>query len=148
MSQAPGLSGTPAPGHVSRAAISASWARSSARPTSRTSRATPPTMRPDSMRQTASILRATSRAIGVLLADLPAQLLFLLAQFWRQTVAEVFHPEDRTDLDLRLRTHRVRAAPHPFDCLIHRTDLPDPEARHQFLGLCEWAVDHRAVFTR
>ena len=41
MSQAPGLSGTPDSGHRSSAATSASWARSSARPTSRTIRARP-----------------------------------------------------------------------------------------------------------
>ena len=55
ISQAPGLSGTPDSGQRSSAATSASWARSSARPTSRTIRANPATRRADSIRQTASI---------------------------------------------------------------------------------------------
>ena len=41
MSQAPGRSGTPDSGHRSSAATNASWARSSASPTSRTIRASP-----------------------------------------------------------------------------------------------------------
>ena len=56
MSQAPGLSGTPASGQRSRAATSASCARSSATPMSPTMRARPAISRADSMRQTASIV--------------------------------------------------------------------------------------------
>ena len=56
ISQAPGLSGTPDSGHFSRAVISASCASSSARPTSRTIRASPAMRRGDSMRQTAAML--------------------------------------------------------------------------------------------
>ena len=52
-----GLFGTPASGHCSSAATSASWARSSATPTSRTSRARLAMSRGDSIRQTASIAR-------------------------------------------------------------------------------------------
>src|SRR5688572_30810451 len=59
-SQAPGLSGTPVFGHCSSAATSASWANSSAWPTSPTMRATPPTTRAHSMRQTASTVRLGS----------------------------------------------------------------------------------------
>ena len=55
MSHAAGLSGMPATGHVSSAATSASCASSSARPTSRTIRATPAMIFADSMRKTASI---------------------------------------------------------------------------------------------
>ena len=58
MSHAPGLSGTPDAGHCSSAATRASWARSSARPTSRTMRARPAMSRADSIRQTASMARA------------------------------------------------------------------------------------------
>ena len=54
MSQAPGLSGMPAWGHCSRAMTRASWARSSANPTSRTMRARPAISLADSIRQTAS----------------------------------------------------------------------------------------------
>ena len=55
MSQAPGLSGTPSSGHCSSAATRASCARSSASPTSRTTRARPAISLADSIRQTASI---------------------------------------------------------------------------------------------
>src|SRR5882757_4184620 len=60
ISQAPGLSGMPEPGHCSRAATKASWASSSAMPTSRTMRVSPAMMRADSMRQTASMARWVS----------------------------------------------------------------------------------------
>ena len=63
MSQAPGLSGTPDSGHRSSAATSASCARSSARPTSRTIRARPAMSRADSILQTASIARWVSVAV-------------------------------------------------------------------------------------
>ncbi|TWH03393.1 hypothetical protein L613_008100000160 [Pseudoxanthomonas taiwanensis J19] len=64
ISQAPGLSGTPSAGHFSSAATSASWASSSARPTSRTIRVRPPITRADSIRQTASMVRAMSTWCG------------------------------------------------------------------------------------
>src|SRR5688500_8236231 len=63
MSQAPGLSGTPVCGQRSSAASSASWARSSASPTSRTIRASPAISLADSIRQTASITRWVSVAV-------------------------------------------------------------------------------------
>jgi hypothetical protein len=55
ISHAPGLSGIPASGHCSSALTSASCARSSASPTSRTMRTRPPSSRADSIRQTASM---------------------------------------------------------------------------------------------
>src|SRR5689334_23190374 len=55
MSQAPGFSGMPVSGQRSSAVISASCARSSASPTSRTTRTRPPRSRADSIRQTASM---------------------------------------------------------------------------------------------
>ncbi len=60
MSQAPGRSGTPDPGHCSRAATSASCASSSAMPMSRTMRVTPAMIRADSIRNTASTVLAVS----------------------------------------------------------------------------------------
>src|SRR5580658_1685369 len=63
ISQAPGLSGTPDCGHCSSAATSASCARSSATPTSRTIRVRPAMIRGDSIRQTASITRRISVAL-------------------------------------------------------------------------------------
>nr|WP_276602713.1 hypothetical protein [Nannocystis pusilla] len=53
MSHAPGLFGTPAVGHCSSAATSASWASSSAMPRSRTNRVSPAISLADSRRQTA-----------------------------------------------------------------------------------------------
>src|SRR5690348_5447983 len=62
ISQAPGLSGTPDCGHCSSAATSASCARSSARPTSRTIRVSPAISLGDSILQTASMVRCISVA--------------------------------------------------------------------------------------
>jgi hypothetical protein len=39
-------------------------------------------------------------------------------------------------------------APHPLDCLFDGTDLPEPEARDQILGLCERTVSHCACLAR
>src|SRR6188768_3177532 len=64
MSHAPGLRGIPDSGHCSSAATSASCARSSASPTSRTMRARPAMRRGDSMRQTASIARLVSVTVS------------------------------------------------------------------------------------
>ena len=60
INHAPGLSGTPDSGHCCRAATRASWARSSASPTSRTMRVKPAMSRGDSIRHTASIVRWTT----------------------------------------------------------------------------------------
>src|SRR5690606_29393371 len=60
VSQAAGLAGTPERGHVSRARTSASWAASSARPTSPRARASPAMILGDSMRQTVSMTPFTS----------------------------------------------------------------------------------------
>src|SRR5580704_3416867 len=65
MSQAPGLSGMPDSGHCWSAATRASWASSSARPTSRTIRARPAMILADSILQTASIARWVSVAVTV-----------------------------------------------------------------------------------
>jgi hypothetical protein len=63
ISHAPGLSGMPDSGHCSSAATSASCASSSARPTSRTMRASPAMILADSIRQTASMARCVSVAV-------------------------------------------------------------------------------------
>src|SRR5271156_3302302 len=63
INHAPGLSGMPAAGHCSSAATSASCASSSARPTSRTMRASPAIIRADSILQTASMARCVSAAV-------------------------------------------------------------------------------------
>lgn len=63
VSQAPGRSGTPDSGHCSSAATRASWAISSAMPTSRTIRATPAMIRADSILNTASTAWAALTAV-------------------------------------------------------------------------------------
>src|SRR5688500_6737154 len=107
MSQAPGLSGTPDSGHCSSAATRASCASSSARPTSRTIRARPAISRPDSILQTASMVRWMSEAVTasdqtifdprvqaapprllLLLGHLSAEALLLLAELGRELGAE------------------------------------------------------------
>src|SRR4051794_11491274 len=121
ISQAPGLFGTPDCGHCSSAATSASCARSSARPTSRTIRVRPAMSRADSIRQTAWTLVRGSGLTGRL--------------------REVRLGHDPADLDLRRAGHRVRAALDPLDRLVHRADLPEPEAGDELLGLGERPVD-------
>src|SRR3954447_9013442 len=101
MSQAPGLSGTPDSGHFSSATTSASWARSSARPTSPVMRARPAISRGDSIRQTASIALLTSRATELpvlLLLDAGAEGLLGGPRLGRGGLAEVLHLEHRPDL--------------------------------------------------
>src|SRR5919204_3965593 len=163
MSQAPGLSGTPDSGHRSSAATSASWASSSARPTSRTIRARPAMSLADSIRQTASIARCASDAVTaidqsilirpsasrgaprlmLLLGHLTSQALLLLPELARGVAGrELLGLEDLPDLDLALLE---RGALEPLDRLIHRLALPQPEAGDQLLGLGEGSVDHGAL---
>src|SRR5438128_2248799 len=99
MSHAPGLAGTPDTGHCSRAATRASWASSSARPTSRTICARPAISRADSMRQTASIMRWVSDVLG-LGGRLGPQALVLLPQLRRVRGPELFRLDHLTDLNL------------------------------------------------
>src|SRR5215510_8843931 len=63
MSHAPGRSGIPDSGHCSKAATNASWASSSATPTSRTMRVRPAISLADSILQTASMARCVSVAV-------------------------------------------------------------------------------------
>src|SRR5262245_28914705 len=141
MSQAPGLSGTPDSGHCWSAASSASWARSSARLTSRSTRVRPAMSLADSMRHTASIARSVSEAATlpdesrrpratqprsalrrlVQLLDARAQLLVLGSKLRRERRSEIVGLEDRPDLDLGVPGVRIRAAPHPLDRLGHRS---------------------------
>src|SRR5438045_1735249 len=143
ISQAPGLVGIADAGHCSRAASSASWERSSARPTSRTMRVSPAMTLAASILQTASMARWLSVAdtlpITSCRAQLPqsplpfgqlrAQALFSLAHFVGHDLAEVLGLEHLPDLDLRFAMHRIGAPLHPFDRLFFRTHLPQPEPR-------------------
>src|SRR3954471_14639080 len=152
MSQAPGLSGTPDSGHCSSAATSASCARSSARPTSRTVRARPAISLGDSILQTASTARWMSGAAGtarlLVLARPRAQALLLLPELRSERLAEVVGLEDLADLDLGLRALGVGNALDPLDRLLLRLGLDQPEAGDQLLRLGERAVDHGALGAR
>src|SRR5689334_19271631 len=161
MSQSPGLSGTPDSGHCASAATSASWARSSARPTSRTRRVSPAISRADSIRKTAAIARSVSAAMrqptnasavrvqgALLLGDLLANAVLLGAQLGRELLAEVLGLEDLADLDLRFARHGIGGALDPLDGFLERAHLEDPEARDQLLGLGERPVDHGALAAR
>src|SRR3954468_10681687 len=133
MSQAPGLSGTPDSGHCSSAATSASWARSSATPTSRTIRASPAISRADSIRQTASIVRlisgdATGGAGLRARLGLLAQPRLALPELGRELLAEVLGLDHGPDLHLAVRAVRVGDAPYPLDRLVERLHLPQPVA--------------------
>src|SRR5438128_9702059 len=153
MSHAPGLAGTPDTGHCSRAATRASWASSSARPTSRTICARPAISRADSMRQTASIVRWVSDVLG-LGGRLGPQALVLLPQLRRVRGPELFRLDHLTDLNLErtqasLQFRRLRAAGgpraalQPLDRFFLRLHLPEPVAGDQLLGLRKGTVDHR-----
>ncbi len=142
ISQAPGLSGTPDAGHCSSAATRASWARSSASPTSRTTRARPAISLADSIRQTASIARSVA-ALTTPDGGLLAGPLLGRRDVGREGSAEVIHVQDLAQLDLAAQ----RRALGPLHGLVHRGDLPDRVAGDQLLGLGERTVEHpgRAV---
>src|SRR5213594_328561 len=160
MSQAPGLSGTPDSGHCSSAATRASWARSSARPTSRTIRARPAMSLADSILQTASIVRWVSVAVTAtdhtifdsisatrrsapglpLGGHLLAQALLSRAKLARGVARrEVLGLEHLADLHLGVLE---RSTLEPLDRLRLGLHLPEPEAGDQLLGLGERPVDH------
>src|SRR3954447_19402213 len=149
MSQAPGLSGTPDSGHCSSAATRASWAESSARPTSRTIRASPAISLADSILQIASIVRfvaeltrSAMRGLGLLpllLGGLLAQPLLLVAQLGGELLAEVVGLDELAQLHLAVRE---RGALQPLERLLLRLHLPDPVAGDELLRLGERAVDH------
>src|SRR5262249_37270122 len=156
MSQAPGLFGTPDSGHCSSAATRASCARSSARPTSRTTRARPAMSLADSIRQTAAMVRCVSEAVMatdytttrppvqaaqpllLLRAGLCPQALLLPPEFGRERGAEVLRLEHLANLDLGAVVER--GALEPLDRLFLRLHLPQPEARDQLLRLGEGPV--------
>src|SRR5687768_15504312 len=81
INQAPGLSGTPVSGHCAKAATSASWARSSASPTSRTIRTSPAISLVDSRRQTASTASRVIELVTHPMRSRVAQLTNLAAAF-------------------------------------------------------------------
>src|SRR4051812_47614569 len=78
----------------------------------------------------------------MLTLDFGPQPLFLCAELGREFGAEVFRLEDGANLDLRLLArHRIGAALQPLERLVHRLDLPDPEARDELLRFGERSID-------
>src|SRR5690606_15875271 len=146
---APGFCGMPDSGHCSSATMSASCARSSATSRSRTTRASPPISRADSMRQTVSMaLRVSSvepAIVGLLLTPLHllAQPFVTSSELGRVLRPEVFSVEDLPEFDLRAPVER--SALEPLHGFIHRLHLPEPVARHQLFGLRERSVDDRPL---
>src|SRR2546427_436129 len=119
MSQAPGLSGTPDSGHCSSTATSASWARSSAIPTSPTMRARPAMSLADSIHQTASMASAAVRRVIHHLAHFHFQIL-------------------RPESDVRFQEFAG-----PLDRVLLRGHIVDRVAADDFLRLGEGSVRHR-----
>src|SRR5256885_3090611 len=155
ISQAPGLVGMPDTGHCSSAATRASWASSSATPTSRTMWARPAISRADSIRQTASIVRWVSDVSGPG-GGLRLQALVLLPQLGCVRLSEVVGLDHLPDLDLertkaplQFRCLLAASGPgsplEPFDRLFLRLHLPQPVAGDQFLGLGKRPIDHRRL---
>src|SRR5438093_2020996 len=128
MSQAPGRSGTPPPGHCSSAATRASCASSSAVPMSPTTRVSPAMSRADSMRQIASIARCASAAavtspLRSPMATAPSHALVC---------------EDLADLE----SPAVVGCPlQPLEGFVHGAHLPQPVAGDQLFGFGERSID-------
>src|SRR5688572_19244932 len=129
ISQAAGLRGIPDAGHCSSADTSASCARSSAMPTSRTIRVRPAMTFADSIFQTVSMASCVSVAVtatdhtiiesvtaraSALVLDLGAQALVGLAQLGRVFRTEVFGLEHLANLNLAFAFVRVRTPLHPL----------------------------------
>src|SRR5262245_4133459 len=129
ISHAPGLRGMPSDGHCSRAATSASWARSSARPTSRVMRASEAISLGASIFQTASIAFEVS-------VDSNHRSITRFQLFSR----EVRDLEHAADLDDLVVLHR--RAPGPLDRFFLRLDLDHPVAADAFLRFGERTVGH------
>src|SRR5215813_9058033 len=74
--------------------------------------------------------------------DLGPEALFLRAELRRELLPEVLVLENLPDLELRvLAGHRIGAALGPLERLLHRLDLPDPEAGDELLRFGERPVD-------
>src|SRR5438309_3420729 len=82
------------------------------------------------------------------LLGLRAQALLLLSELERELGPEVFRLEHLANLDLRLAREGIRTALDPFDRLLLRLYLPQPEAGDQLLRLGERPVDHGALVSR
>src|ERR1700716_1961589 len=137
ISHAAGLRGTPVSGHCSSAATSASWAMSSATPTSPTDRASPAMSRAASIRHTASISRRTVSAgvktCGALKCGLDPGCFGGADLGW-----EIHLAGDLAQLDKGVTAER--AALRPLHRLVLGGTVDDPEPAHDLLGLGERTV--------
>jgi hypothetical protein len=69
----------------------------------------------------------------------------VLTELHRVLRTEVLGLEDLSDLDLAFAVHRVGAALYPFDCLLERLGLDEPEASDELFRFGERAVDDTAL---
>src|SRR6266550_772636 len=76
------------------------------------------------------------------LSHLLAQPLLLFPQLGSELGAEILRLEDLPDLHLGILEGSTL---EPFDCLILRFHLPDPEPGDEFLRLGKRSVDHRPL---
>src|SRR5262245_41819230 len=60
---------------------------------------------------------------------------------------QINHLVQRPNFDLARSRHRIGAALHPGDRLVHVLDFPEPEARDQLAGFGERPVDDRTEET-
>src|ERR1700693_566890 len=139
ISHAAGLRGTPVSGHCSSAATSASWAMSSATPTSPTDRVSPAMSRAASIRHTASTSRRTVSAVVMVFGVLkcgrldPGRFGGGADLGWETRL-----PGDLAQLDKRVTAER--AALRPLHRLVLGGAVDDPEPTHDLLSLCERTV--------
>src|SRR5689334_16361894 len=146
INHAPGLSGTPERGHCSSAATSASWARSSARPTSRTIRAIPAMSLADSILQMASIFRCVSEAVTAIhhtIFSPPAQVLHEQQSGSRW---EVFRPEDLAHLGFAfpggpMRLVKLHEFHRRLDGLFLGFQFKNRISAHDLFGLGKRPID-------
>src|SRR2546425_3559547 len=138
ISHAAGLRGTPVSGHCSSAATSASWAMSSATPTSPTDRASPAMSRAASIRHTASISRRTVSAVVMAFRALKCGRLDPGRFGGADLGWDIRLPGDLAQLDKGVTAER--AALRPLHRLVLRGAVDDPEPAHDLLGLGERTV--------
>src|SRR5690348_15769366 len=125
MSHAAGLAGMPSSGHRSSATTSASWASSSAMPTSRVTRAMAAISRVDSIFHTASIVLFTSPM------DLPSR------------CSALFGGGPEGDLsNLARHAAHLGALAGPLERLLQVGDFQDGDAAHELLGFEVRPVGH------
>src|SRR5260370_39477027 len=159
MSEAPGLSGRPDFGHCSSAATRASCARSSARPTSRTIRASPAMSLGDSILQPASMARCVSVAVtatdhNIFIAPAQAgtlrRIALLLGRRTRKllyVLGAVFWPAHLANLGLSFPARpvflvKLHEEDRRLDRLFPRLQLKLSKAADDLLSLGEGPVGH------